>query len=170
VPKEIDLFFDKYTGQYVTLPAGRLLVSGPKFSFCPEDGQIVYGYEIGDGGNVAGYYLNGQRVSFETWRIAIATDEGLRNSNFGEKPLHGMRNLTTREASRFLEVEKSSTLLKVEEPSVPLEVEKSSTLPDIKKSSDTLGMEESSVLPIRKVNTRTQGHRKARWVVRYMWL
>ncbi|MDR1528422.1 MAG: hypothetical protein LBS22_02435 [Puniceicoccales bacterium] len=156
VPEEINLIFEKYVGEYVILPAGELLASGPRRSFLPKGGQTVYAYEIDDRGNVTGYYLNGQRVSFGTWRIVIAKEEGLRNSNFGQKPLRGMQNLTTRVASRFLEVEKPSALVEVKEPSsilgveeppVPLETEKLSALVEVKKPSSILGVEEPPVPP-----------------------
>ncbi|MDR0742089.1 MAG: hypothetical protein LBE98_01340 [Puniceicoccales bacterium] len=69
--------------------------------------------------NIIGYYLNGKQVPVKIWEIEMAKDESLRNSNFGQKPLHGMRNLTTREASRFLEMKRPSTLPEVAEPSAP---------------------------------------------------
>jgi hypothetical protein len=85
------------------LPAGELLASGQKVSFFPADGEVVLGYEIDDEGTITERYLNGQQVSVETWQTEIAKHEGLRNSNLGEKPLYGMKNLVSREASRFLE-------------------------------------------------------------------
>jgi hypothetical protein len=118
-PKEVDLTFTKYAGHEVALPAGQLLVSGPKISFLPRGGQTVYAYEIGDGGNIVDYYLNGKQVLREIWEIEMSKEKGLRNSNFGQKPLQGMQNLTTRVASRFLEVKAPLLPLEVKKPSVP---------------------------------------------------
>ncbi|MDR1457297.1 MAG: hypothetical protein LBI47_00355 [Puniceicoccales bacterium] len=93
----------------IMLPGGELLISGPKVSFRPGYGQTTYGYEIDDGGTITERYLNGKQVSVKTWQIEIAKDEGLRNSNFGIKPLCGTTSLLDRKFSRFLWEEKPST-------------------------------------------------------------
>ncbi|MDR0693498.1 MAG: hypothetical protein LBF49_02935 [Puniceicoccales bacterium] len=44
----------------IMLPGGQLLVSGPKISFRPKDGQTVFGYEIDGKGNTIERYINGR--------------------------------------------------------------------------------------------------------------
>lgn len=100
--KEIYLRFARYTGQDVSLPTGELLASGNKISFRPYGGRHVYGYETDNDGNIRKYYVDNREVSLETWKIKTAKNEDLRNSNFGTKPLYGMKNLTPPRDSRFL--------------------------------------------------------------------
>ncbi|MDR1173813.1 MAG: hypothetical protein LBK24_03405 [Puniceicoccales bacterium] len=104
---EIGLTFFKYedNGGGITLPAGRLLISGPKFSFFSKENRKIYGYELDAKGNVAGYYVNGKRVSWKAWKVEMAKYEDLKNSNFGQKSFYGMKSLVSREASRFLKGE-----------------------------------------------------------------
>jgi hypothetical protein len=106
---EINISFSKYSETGVTLPAGQLFISGTKTSFCPQGEQTVYGYEIGDDGNITGRYIDGKKVSFETWNVEIAKSV-MAGSNFGQKSLQGMKSLASREVSRFSWEEKPSTL------------------------------------------------------------
>ncbi|MDR0693500.1 MAG: hypothetical protein LBF49_02945 [Puniceicoccales bacterium] len=83
----------------VTLPAGELFVSGSNVSFWPKGGQKIFRYKTDGEGNVVGYYINDQEVSLEDWKVEIAKDEGLRNSNFGQESLCGETSLACRKAS-----------------------------------------------------------------------
>ncbi|MDR0693501.1 MAG: hypothetical protein LBF49_02950 [Puniceicoccales bacterium] len=87
----------------VILPGGEFLASGEKVSFRPRDEQTVFGYETNGNGNIVKHFINGKQVSLKTWNVEITKNEGLRNSNFGKKPLCGVKSLVSREASRFLE-------------------------------------------------------------------
>ncbi|MDR2432581.1 MAG: hypothetical protein LBD34_02395 [Puniceicoccales bacterium] len=134
--------FAKYVGQCVSLPAGELFVSNNIISFRPRGEQTIYGYKTNGKGNITGRFLNEQWVSWKIWKIEIARHEGLRNSNFGRKPLHGMKGLGSRNVSRFLWEGKPSTPQKAEDPSTP-PAEKT-------QKKKTRGK-------------RTRGKRKAKW-------
>jgi hypothetical protein len=112
----------------IMLPGGELLISRPKVSFGPGDGQTTYGYEIDDEGTITERYLNGKQVSVKTWQIEIAKDEGLRNSNYGIKPLCGTTSLLDRKVSRLLWEEKPPTSLRTIEVSLSQETMKLSII------------------------------------------
>ncbi|MDR1528424.1 MAG: hypothetical protein LBS22_02445 [Puniceicoccales bacterium] len=87
----------------VLLPGGRLLISGEKTSFRPKGGSNIYGYETDGKGNIVRHYVNGQQVPLEIWGVEMVKEKGLRDSDFGRKPFHGIQSLLSRKASRFLE-------------------------------------------------------------------
>ncbi|MDR1528423.1 MAG: hypothetical protein LBS22_02440 [Puniceicoccales bacterium] len=94
----------------ILLPGGQLLISGEKTSFRPKGGSNTYGYETDGKGNIVKHYVNGQQVPLEIWGVEMIKEEGLRDSDFGRKPFHGMKSLLVRGASRFLWEGKPSTL------------------------------------------------------------
>ncbi|MDR2779369.1 MAG: hypothetical protein LBB16_03765 [Puniceicoccales bacterium] len=102
--KEINVNIN--SGQYndgdVSLTQGRLLVSGPKTSFRPQNEQVVYSYETNAKGKIVKYYIDGKRLSRRAFRIQVANSSALAHSKFGRQPLHEIKSLLSREVSRFL--------------------------------------------------------------------
>ncbi|MDR0742087.1 MAG: hypothetical protein LBE98_01330 [Puniceicoccales bacterium] len=107
----------------VTLPGGQLLISGPKISFIPKGEGTVYAYVTDSKGNIVKHYVNGQQVPLEIWQVEMAENEGLRDSDFGQKPFYGIRSLLDRKASRFLILNEKREL------TIPQLVRESSILP-----------------------------------------
>ncbi|MDR0693499.1 MAG: hypothetical protein LBF49_02940 [Puniceicoccales bacterium] len=83
----------------VTFPPGEFSLFNSIVSFQPKGGQKIFRYKTDGEGNIVKRRINDRWVSLEDWEKEIAKDKGLRNSNFGKKPLCGGTGFAFRKTS-----------------------------------------------------------------------